>query len=263
MRRFVEREIAPHVDAWDEAGAFPARTLRQGRRDRPDRPRLSRRIRRRRGRPLPAPRRDAGIRALRLGRTCGEPLQPHDRRAADPQSRLGRDEGARAAANPFRREDLRAGDHRTGRRFRRRQSADARAARGRSFRRQRQQDLHHLGHARRFHHGRSAHRRPGRRRRQPVADRGRYARPAAHRTQEDGLVGLRHRHALFRELPRPRRQPDRRGERGLSHHHAQFQRRAAEHGRVLHRLRAGLPRRGDRLRESSARPSASLSANTR
>ena len=23
MRRFVEREIAPHVDAWDEAGAFP------------------------------------------------------------------------------------------------------------------------------------------------------------------------------------------------------------------------------------------------
>ena len=23
MRRFVEREIAPHVDAWDEAGTFP------------------------------------------------------------------------------------------------------------------------------------------------------------------------------------------------------------------------------------------------
>ena len=23
MRRFVEREIAPHVDAWDEAGSFP------------------------------------------------------------------------------------------------------------------------------------------------------------------------------------------------------------------------------------------------
>ena len=32
---------------------------------------------------------------------------------------------------------------------------------------------------------------------------------------------------------------------------------------VLHRLRAGLPRRGDRLRASSARPSASRSANTR
>jgi len=23
VRRFVEREIAPHVDAWDEAGSFP------------------------------------------------------------------------------------------------------------------------------------------------------------------------------------------------------------------------------------------------
>ena len=23
MRRFVAREIAPHVDAWDEAGGFP------------------------------------------------------------------------------------------------------------------------------------------------------------------------------------------------------------------------------------------------
>ena len=23
LRRFVEREIAPHIDAWDEAGTFP------------------------------------------------------------------------------------------------------------------------------------------------------------------------------------------------------------------------------------------------
>ena len=29
LRRFVEREVAPHVDAWDEAGEFPRELYRR------------------------------------------------------------------------------------------------------------------------------------------------------------------------------------------------------------------------------------------
>ena len=29
LRRFVEREITPHVDEWDEAGTFPRELYRQ------------------------------------------------------------------------------------------------------------------------------------------------------------------------------------------------------------------------------------------
>ncbi len=51
-------------------------------------------------------------------------------------------------------------------------------------------------------HRRGADRRRGRRRRQPAADRGRYAGPVANAAEEDGLVGVGHRDAAFRRLPR-------------------------------------------------------------
>ena len=121
------------------------------------------------------------------------------------------------------------------------------AARRRSLRRQRREDLHHLGRARRLSDRCGAHRRRGRRRRQPAPDRGRYAGPVAHQAEEDGLVGLRHRDAAFRRLPRAGRKPDRRGRPGLQDHHAEFQQRAHGHGGELHRLCPRLPRRGDRL----------------
>ena len=63
-----------------------------------------------------------------------------------------------------------------------------------------------------------------------------------HAAQQDGLVVLRHGAAALRGLPRARGQPDRRGERGLSRHHAELQRRAPHHGGDGRRLRPGLPR---------------------
>ena len=47
VRRFVEEEINPHVDEWEEAGIFPAHdALQEDGRPRLARPDLSRRIRR-------------------------------------------------------------------------------------------------------------------------------------------------------------------------------------------------------------------------
>ena len=141
----------------------PARALQEGRRRRLHGPRLPGGLRRDRGRPLHAHHRHAGDRARGLRRRGGGALFPHDRRAADFPSRIGRDEGARAAADPVGRENLGARHHRAFRRLRRRQPAHDREARRRSFRDQRLEDLHHLGHARRLHHARRAHRRPRRR----------------------------------------------------------------------------------------------------
>ena len=89
------------------------------------------------------------------------------------------------------------------RRLRRREPPHHGEARRRPLCRQRLQDLHHLGHARRLHHARSPHRRPGHERRQPDPDRGRAQGLAAHAAEEDGLVVLGHRDALFRRLRVP------------------------------------------------------------
>ena len=53
-----------------------------------------------------------------------------------------------------------------------------------------------------------------------LADRRRHAGPVAHEAEEDGLVGVRHRDAAFRRMPRAGRKPDRRGGPGLQDHHA-------------------------------------------
>ena len=106
----------------------------------------------------------------------------------------------------LRQEDLGAGDHRAERRIRRRQSAHVGAPRRRLLCRERREDFHHLRHARRLHHHRRAHRRSGSRRRQPAGDRGRYAGPFPNAAEENGMVGVGHRDAAFRRLPRARRQ---------------------------------------------------------
>ena len=199
LRKFVAREIEPYANQWDEAGEFPRELYKKAAAIGYMR--------------LGFPERYGGTECDRFMRIIAmqeiarggsrrrrrRPLQPHDRRAADPSSRLGGDEGARAAANPVGRENLGARHHRAERRLRRRQPAHDRAARRRSFRHQRLQDLHHLGHARRLHHARRAHRRPRRERRQPDPGRGQSRGPAAHAAEEDGLVVLGHRDALFRE----------------------------------------------------------------
>ena len=152
LRRFVQREIEPYANDWDEAGAFPRELYKKaaavgymG---------------------LGFPEAYGGTEGDRFMRIiamqevaragCGGVMAglftPHHRRSADPAPRLRSDEGARPAADPLGREDLRARDHRAVGRLRCRQPAHDRAARRRSFRRQRLEDLHQLGHARRLHH---------------------------------------------------------------------------------------------------------------
>ena len=210
VRRFVEREIMPHVDQWDEAEEFPRELYRKasaagllqlgfpeeygGVADRPV-------LRHRQGRGDGAPRQRRGER---------QPQQPHDRRAAHRRARPGMDEAQGPAGGAGGREDQRACHHRAVGRLGRRQPQDHGAARGRSLPRQRLQDVHHLGHARRLLHRRRAHRRAGRRRRLAAADRARPRGLRAHQAQEDGLVGVRHRPALLRQRQGPGRQPDRR-----------------------------------------------------
>ena len=69
--------------------------------------------------------------------------------------------------------------------------------------------------------------------------------------EENGLVVLRHRDALFRERARPGGEPDRQGGRGVPCDYAQFQRRktAWRGGRDFGRAR--LPRGGDRSTQGS------------
>ena len=64
----------------------------------------------------------------------------------------------------------------------------------------------------------------------------------AYQTQEDGLVGIGHRDAAFRRLPRGVRKPDRRGRPGFQADHAELQQRAHGHGGELHGLCPRLPR---------------------
>ena len=133
MRRFVAREIVPHVNDWDEAGEFPREMYRKaaaagllgvgfpeeyG------------------GTPadlLMHRRALGGNRARGLGRRAREPLLPPDRLAAGRQRRQRGAEGAGASRGARGREDQRARDHRAGRRIGRRAPAGrARGARATS-----------------------------------------------------------------------------------------------------------------------------------
>ena len=179
-----------------------ARALSQSLRDRAARARLPGRIWRRARRPVHEDRGVAGAGACRRRRGQREPDEPHHRLAADRARREAGGQGEGAAAGAVRREDFGARDHRAQRRLRRRQSSHQGAARRRPLCRQRREDVHHLGHAGRLSDGRGAHRRRGAGWRQYAADRRRHAGPVAHETEEDGLVGVGHRDAAFRRVPR-------------------------------------------------------------
>ena len=259
VRRFVAQEIVPHAAAWDEAGEFPRELYRKAAAAgllgigfpeeyggtpadlfthvHPRRGVRAGRRRRRACRPLLAqigapPIAAAGSEELK--RACCRRSSRARRSARSPSP-------SRAAARTWR-------------------ACGPRRGRRRRVRRQRREDLHHLGHARRLLHRRGAHRRRRRVGRVAAAHRARPPRLHAHGAEEDGLVVLRHRDPAFRQCARAGREPDRRGERGLSRHHAQLQFRAARHGRGRGGLRAGLPgrraglgARAQDLRQAAAR----------
>ena len=202
MRSFVSREIEPYASQWDEAGEFP--------------------------RELYAKAAGIGLLALGFPEECGGvPADQFMKIVASQElaragaggvsaslmsHTIGSPPIARAARPEVKArvlpevlsgaQDFGAGDHRARRRLRCRQFAHQGAARRRSLRRQRREDFYHLGHAGRLSDRCGAYRWRRRGRRQPAADRGRYAGPVAHETQEDGLVGVGHRDAAFRRLPR-------------------------------------------------------------
>jgi geranyl-CoA carboxylase alpha subunit len=200
-RRFVEREISPHVAAWDEAETFP-RALAQaaeagliglGYRG----------IRRHAREHAAAPGRDRGSGACRQWRPDGEPVLAFDRPAADRRPRQRDAEAPHRPRRPRRAEDRRPRDHRAGRRLRRRPARLQRSLRGRCLDHRRRKDLHHLGPARRLDHGGGAHRRQGRGRHLLARRARRRARPRAHAAGQDGLVVQRHGAAALRRLPCP------------------------------------------------------------
>ena len=193
VRRFVEKEIEPYAHQWDEAGEFPRQLYRKA----------------------------AAIGLLGLGFPEAYGGTEVDRfmwivavqelaragaggvSASLKSNSIGAPPIARAGSAEFKARVLPeilsgnrifgAGDHRAERRIRRRQSAHQRPPRRRFLRGERREDVHHLRHARRLHHDRSADRRSGSRRRQPLGDRGRYAGSGAHSAEEDGLVGIGYR----------------------------------------------------------------------
>ena len=134
-----------------------ARSARQGREARAARPRRARGPRRQR-RHLPRrARRLGGVhRGGRLQRPARRPLHQRHRAAAHRRHRRSRPRRPVRPADPRRREDRRARDHRARRRLRRRAAAHDRPPRGRPLRRGRRQDLHHLRRAGRLRHRRGA-----------------------------------------------------------------------------------------------------------
>ena len=207
-------------------GGVPARTLPQGLRSRPASARLPRGLRRRADRPVLRDHQGGGDGAPRLRRPRGgarhprdrsdrpppqrpvagrrrrsqrQPQQPHHRLPADRRSRAGMDEAQGPARGAGRREDFSAGHHGAVGRLRRCRSKDHGAARGRPLCRERLENVHHLGHARRLLHRGRPHRRTGRGWCLVAADRARPRGLCPHEAQEDGLVGVGHRPALFRQ----------------------------------------------------------------
>ena len=202
VRRFVEKEIEPYAHAWDEAGEFPRELYEKAaaigllglgfpeeyggtEADQFMKIVASQELARAGA---------GGVSASLMSHTIGSPPIA---RAARPDVKARVLRGGAVGRPRFRR--WRSPSRR---RLRRRQSAHPGAARRRPLCRQRREDFHHLRHAGRLSDRRGANRRRRRRRRQPAPDRRRYAGPVAHQTQEDGLVGVGHRDAAFRRLPR-------------------------------------------------------------
>jgi 3-keto-5-aminohexanoate cleavage enzyme len=159
LRRFVDQEIAPNIDAVGAPGRLTAPALRPRRRARPARPRLPRAVRRHPRRSPRHPHRRRGARPRRRRRPHRRPAQPRHRRPADRQLRQRRPQGPRPPADPRRPQDLRPRRHRARRRLGRRQPAHHRPPRRRPLHRRRLQGLHHLGRPGRLHHHRRTHRR--------------------------------------------------------------------------------------------------------
>ena len=146
------------------------------------------------------------------------------------------------AADPARREDRLAGDHRARRRLGRRAPDDDGRPRRRRLHRQRRQDLHHLRRARRLRGHRGAHRRAGRGR--GLADRRRqgHAGIRGHpQAGQDGLALLGHRRAVLHRRPGAGRQPGRRREHRLPADRGGVRLRARRPCRAGVRQRAALP----------------------
>jgi hypothetical protein len=232
MRRFVNEAVKPHIDEWEEAGAFPREIYPQagslgllsighptefggsGEQDVFLKVAASEELMRSGSGGFVA-----SLGSLDIG------LPPVWRMGSEALKAAHRAAGARG------REDHCPGHHRAQRRLGRGQPQDPRGARRRPLRGQRLQDLHHLGRARRLLHRGRAHGRGGFWRRLAAADREGYA--GLHRgaqSQEDGLVGLGHGRAVLPGLPRAGGKPAGAGELGLLHHHGQLPGRAPEPG---------------------------------
>ena len=161
-RTFVEREVLPHLQRWEDEQVAPPRAAPQGgQAGFPRRlvPRGGRRGRWRAARLRGAHRgADRGGRLRRAGRRT---LHARHRAAAHRGERQRRPRRPVRPADARRRADRRAGDHRARRRIRRGEHPDDGGARRRPLRRQRRQDLHHLRRAGRLRDDRRADRRAG------------------------------------------------------------------------------------------------------
>ena len=262
VRRFVEREVLPHIDEWEEAEEFPRELyLKAG---------------------------AAGILGIgypeAYGGSCEGDLfakvaASEGSCAAVPAAwspgwdrwisaclrwSSGPVRGARAggAGGAARREDHGPGGHRALWRLRRGQPEDPCGARWRSLSRQRQQDLHHQRRARGLLHGGGAYRRRGFRRHQPAAGGEGHCRVQCRpQAEEDGLVGVGYRRTVLRRLPGACGKPDRRGECRLRLHHGQFPERAPGPGGDGQHDRAtgsgGVAALGARAKRSASRSASS------
>ena len=157
---FVEKELAPHAEEWEER-RLPGLGLPAHGRARLPRPLLSRRSTAARAATTTAtscsPRRWRKAQ-LRRPRDGHRGAHRHGD-AADPPVRHRGAEAALPRAGDQGREDLVPRDHRAGRRLGRRRHQDARGARRRRVRDQRLEDLHHERPPRRLHRARDEDRR--------------------------------------------------------------------------------------------------------
>ena len=225
IRRFVLKELRPHVQQWEDDEWFPNEVFHKmaavgflG---------------------LKYPEEYGGeggdylhdavlseeLGALRLGRPRRRDRRAHrDRHAAGVEVRHRRAEGALPRPRDPRREDRGARHHRAGRGLRRRGHPHVREEGGRRLRRERLEDVHHERRAR----GLPRHRRQddaGGRPPRPVVPDPREGHGGLLRVaeaEEDGLARVRHGRAGVPGRLRPRREPARGGEQGLLPDHGQL-----------------------------------------